>query len=182
MLLKTPIATTESIDNMGRSAVHIASSAGAVLFLDRIFDDDDPNTCKDLLLKEDYDGWTPFHWACRAEDDFGLRFLIDKAKVVFGSRWHNMKHKLITKDGRAWTALDVARFHHRREVELLISLGMTIGEAKYRMPDLPQDLQTGCDFCNCVSGISTLSVTYPVMHKPQESVKVESRCVIALML
>ncbi|KEY74377.1 Sat10 [Stachybotrys chartarum IBT 7711] len=146
MLLSTTTSTIRSVDKMGRNAVHLAAAAGARSVLEKIFEVEEN---EDLLLEADFDGWTPFHWACRGEDDDCARFLIEKARKIFDSKWDSMKHELVTTDEKTWTPLDVARFHQRREVELLLSLGMTTSDAENWMPDQSQNLGSYCDSCAC---------------------------------
>lgn len=148
MLLTTSTSTIRSVDKMGRNAVHLAAAAGACLVLEEVFA---TNENMDLLLAPDLDGWTPLHWACRSVDDDGVRFLIEKAQEAFGPAWDIMTDDLLTKDEKRWTPLDVARFHQRTELELLLSLGMTTSDAESWEPDRSRHLGSDCDSCSCVS-------------------------------
>ncbi|OAQ89748.1 ankyrin repeats (3 copies) domain-containing protein [Purpureocillium lilacinum] len=146
MLLTTSTSTIRSVDKMGRNAVHLAAAAGACLVLEEVFA---TNENMDLLLAPDLDGWTPLHWACRSVDDDGVRFLIEKAQEAFGPAWDIMTDDLLTKDEKRWTPLDVARFHQRTELELLLSLGMTTSDAESWEPDRSRHLGSDCDSCSC---------------------------------
>jgi ankyrin repeat protein len=61
-------------DKQGRLLVHFATIAGDTEIIKHILD----STDKDMVNSPDYHGWTPLHWACKADNKYTAEFLLDQ--------------------------------------------------------------------------------------------------------
>ncbi|XXG97482.1 hypothetical protein Hte_003785 [Hypoxylon texense] len=138
--LSTNESTFRSKDFQGRNALHFAAASGAKSVVDHILSD---NENRDLVDEPDIDGWTPLHWAYRAESEETIAVLIS----------HNADKTIAAKNG--WLPYHVAAFHGRSFAETLQPKKGPADE-DLNQPSVERAIclaaEETCGCCQCVSG------------------------------